>query len=256
ACQTAPAAAPYFYEEENWVDDMELAAAELHALTGDPAYLEHALDYARREPVTPWMGRDTARHYQWFPWHNPGHHEAWRVADDAAARDRLAGYYRRGLAAVVARADNGFLMGVPFIWCSNNLVASFATQALLYRAMTGDSTFAAHEAAALDWLLGTNPWGTSMVIGLPADGVWPRDPHSIVARERGVESQFGGLVDGPVYRSIYENLLYVSLREEDELAAFNTGRVVYHDDWGDYSTNEPIMDGTANLVYVLASRAP
>jgi endoglucanase len=253
-CQTAPAGAPYFYEEESWVDDMELAAAELLALTQDPAYLDHALEYARREPVTPWMGRDTARHYQWFPWHNAGHHEVWRQTDDPAVRERLAAYYRRGLARVAERADNGFLVGVPFIWCSNDLMASFATQALLYRRMTGDTTFIAHEAAALDWLLGTNPWGTSMVIGLPDGGEWPRDPHSVVAREHGVESQYGGLVDGPVYRSIYESLLYVSLRDTDEHASFNTGRVVYHDDWGDYATNEPILDGTANLVYLLASR--
>ena len=34
-CQTAPGRAPYFYEEDNWTDDMELGAAELAALTGD-----------------------------------------------------------------------------------------------------------------------------------------------------------------------------------------------------------------------------
>jgi len=28
---------------------------------------------------------------------------------------------------------------------------------------------------------------------------------------------------------------------------------VYHDDYGDYSTNEPTMDGTASLIYLLAS---
>jgi len=32
-CQTAPGTAPYFYEEDNWVDDMELAAIELYKLT-------------------------------------------------------------------------------------------------------------------------------------------------------------------------------------------------------------------------------
>src|SRR5207247_2017328 len=32
-CQTAPARAPYFYEEDDWADDMELGAAELYALT-------------------------------------------------------------------------------------------------------------------------------------------------------------------------------------------------------------------------------
>ncbi|HEX7118184.1 MAG TPA: glycoside hydrolase family 9 protein [Longimicrobiales bacterium] len=254
-CQTAPAAAPYFYEEDNWVDDMELAAAELHALTGEPRYLREALAYARREPVTPWMGRDTARHYQWYPWHNNGHHEVWRLGGEEEKR-RMAEFYRRGLEAVAARADNGFRVGIPFIWCSNDLMASFATQALLYRRMTGDDRFLEYETAALDWLFGTNPWGVSMVVGYPARATTPRDPHSIVARELGVETQTGGLVDGPVYRSIFENLLYIRLFEPDEYAPFNTGSVVYHDDFGDYSTNEPIMDGTANLAYLLSALAP
>ncbi|HEX6909274.1 MAG TPA: glycoside hydrolase family 9 protein, partial [Longimicrobium sp.] len=61
-CQTAPARAPYFYEEENWADDMELAAAALAALTGRAEYLDDALRFARMEPVTPWMGADTALH--------------------------------------------------------------------------------------------------------------------------------------------------------------------------------------------------
>jgi hypothetical protein len=251
ACQTAPAGAPYFYEEANWVDDMELAAAELHALTGRARYLVEALEYAAREPVTPWMGADTARHYEWYPWHNNGHYEIWRRAE-GPARDTMVAYYRRGLEAVAGRASNAFRIGVPFIWCSNNLVASFATQAALFRTMTGDSTFVAHEQAAVDWLFGTNPWGTSMVIGLPTDGDYPEDPHSVVATALGTRTQYGGLVDGPVYRSIFENLLGIELYEPDEYAVWNTGRVVYHDDWGDYSTNEPIMDGTANLVYVLA----
>lgn len=130
--------------------------------------------------MTPWMGADTANHYQWYPWHNNGHYEIWRAAGgrgDAAARRRMAEFYRRGLEAVASRADNGFRIGIPFIWCSNNLMTSFATQALLYRRMTGDERF-------------------------------------------------------------------------------NTGRMVYHDDLGDYSTNEPIMDGTANLTYLLSALAP
>jgi hypothetical protein len=145
-------------------------------------------------------------------------------------------------------------VGIPFIWCSNNLMTSFATQAYLYRTMTGDTRFREYEAAALDWLFGVNPWGISMVIGLPRDGVYPRDPHSIVAHQLGVELT-GGLIDGPVYRSIYQSLRGIALRNEDEYARFNTGHIVYHDDLGDYSTNEPIMDGTANLVYLLAAMA-
>lgn len=258
-CQTAPGHSPYFYEEDNWVDDMELGAAELAALAGDRSRLAEAAAYARQEPVTPWMGADTARHYQWYPWHNNGHYEIWRMAGttrDTTMQRQMADYYRRGLAAVSARADNGFRIGVPFIWCSNNLIASYATQALLYRRMTGDARFRPYEQAAIDWLFGANPWGVSMVIGYPHDGVSARDPHSAVAARLGVDKLLGGLLDGPVYRSIYGNLKGIALHDADEYERFNGGRMVYHDDIGDYSTNEPIMDGTANLTYLLSALAP
>jgi len=250
-CQTAPARSPYFYEEDDWADDMELGAVELYGLTGERTYFDAALAYAAQEPMTPWMGQDTARHYQWYPWHNNGHYEIWRLGPDSARR-LMADYYRRGLEAVARRAHNGFRIGIPFIWCSNNLLASFATQAHFYRRMTGDSSYLEYETAALDWLLGVNPWGVSMVIGLGAN--YPRTPHSVVAQQLHLQLT-GGLVDGPVYRSIFQHLRGIRLLEADEYAAFNAGFIVYHDDVGDYSTNEPIMDGTANLAYVLAAWA-
>ena len=254
ACQTAPARSPYFYEEDSWADDMELGASLLRDLTGDARYGRDAFAYARQEPVTPWMGADTARHYQWYPWHNAGHYEAWRHAG-SSGRAELARYYREGLERIARRATNGFRAGIPFIWCSNDLMVSVASQAGLYRRMTGDTRFRELEQGALDWLFGTNPWGTSMVVGVPRDGVFPRHPHSELPDSllRGVT---GGLVDGPVYASIYSNLKGIRLLHADEYAAFNTGRIVYHDDWGDYSTNEYIMDGTASLAYLLASYDP
>ena len=253
ACQTAPGRSPYFYEEDNWADDMELGATQLFHLTKQPRYLTEAAEYARLEPVTPWMGADTANHYQWYPWHNNGHYELWRGGGDRERTMAIA-YYRDGLERVAKRAANGFRVGIPFIWCSANLMVSFATQARLYREMSGDARFLELEMAALDWLYGANPWGTSLVIGIPRDGVFPRDPHSVVAKDLGVVL-LGGLVDGPVYRSIFSNLRGIRLVQPDEFAAFNTGHIVYHDDLGDYSTNEPIMDGTANLTYLMGALA-
>jgi hypothetical protein len=121
--------------------------------------------------------------------------------------------------------------------------------------MTGDRRFMAYEQAAIDWLFGANPWGTSMVIGVPRHGTWPRDPHTTLpdSLHHGLT---GGLVDGPVYRSIFENLRSIALRDPDELAPFNTGGIVYHDDFGDYATNEHIMDGTASLAYLLSTLDP
>jgi endoglucanase len=254
ACQTAPGRSPYFYEEDNWVDDMELAAAMLHQLTGEARYARDVLRFAAREPVTPWMGADTARHYQFYPWHNAGHFEGWSRAG-TAGRAQLARYYRDGLERIARRATNGFRAGIPFIWCSNDLMVSVATQAGFYRRMTGDRRFVELEHAALDWLFGTNPWGTSMVVGIPKDGDTPVDPHTQLPDSL-MHGLTGGLVDGPVNASIFKSLLGIRLIEPDEYAAFNTGPIVYHDDLGDYSTNEYIMDGSASLAYLLATLDP
>lgn len=62
----------------------------------------------------------------------------------------------------------------------------------------------------------------------------------------------GGLNDGPVYASIFKSLKGIRLSREDPYAAFQSDLVVYHDDRWDYSTNEPIMDGTANASFFMA----
>jgi peptidoglycan/xylan/chitin deacetylase (PgdA/CDA1 family) len=250
--QTAPCRAPYFYEEENWTDDMELAAIQLHGLRKDDALLREAAAFGGMEPTTPWMGSDTARHYQWYPFMNMGHYFlAAESSPEVTAEFR--DYMRRGIDTVWQRGKNNpFLFGVPFIWCSNNLVTAMLTQCRLYREVSGDQRYVEMENALLDWLFGCNPWGTSMIIGLPKNGVWPKDPHSAFTHLHNFPID-GGLVDGPIYGSIWNKLIGISLYEADEFEAFQSPLVVYHDDYGDYSSNEPTMDGTACLTYFLSA---
>ncbi len=251
-CQTAPCVSPYFYEEDNWVDDMELAAVQLNQLTKEKKYLKEAVDYGNQEPVTPWMGADTARHYEWYPFLNLGHYYL-SNSNDSKAKKEFINYLREGIDSVYQRGkSNPFLFGVPFIWCSNNLVAAILTQCRLYFNLTNDPTYLPMEAALRDWLFGCNPWGTSMIIGYPANGDFPADPHSAFTATANYKID-GGLVDGPVYTSIFNQLKGLTLHHPDEYAEFQSNRFVYHDDYGDYSTNEPTMDGTASLTYYLSA---
>jgi endoglucanase len=166
----------------------------------------------------------------------------------------LAKFYREGIEKVWNKAkQNAFYRGIPFIWCSNNLTVAFAQQCLWYADLSGDQQFAELEQANFDWLFGCNPWGTSMVYGLPANGDTPVDPHSAFTHLKNYPID-GGLVDGPVYTSIYKGLIGIQLKDADEYAGFQSGLAVYHDDYGDYSTNEPTMDGTASLIYLLAAK--
>lgn len=251
-CQTACNVSPYFYEEDNYVDDMELAASQLYSSSNNPKFLTEAIYWGDLEHVTPWMEADTARHYQWYPFLNLGHYE---IADkaDSINRGKFISYLKKGISAIEKRGkENGFYMGVPFIWCSNNLVTAALTQISLYEKLTGDKTYKEMEASLRDWLFGCNPWGTSMIIGYPENADTPVDPHSAQSAAFHLKID-GGLVDGPVYTSIFNRLKGLKIVNGDEYAEFQSDLVVYHDDYGDYSTNEPTMDGTASLTYYLSS---
>jgi hypothetical protein len=244
--QTVSVKSPYIYAEDNWVDDMELAAAFQKRL-GD------AFSYAAQEPVTPWLGADTAKHYQWYPFINLGHYELAKQLK-GKQKDTIISYYKEGIQRVWDKSkQNAFYRGIPFIWCSNNLTTSFAIQCYWYKQLTNDKQFEELEQANFDWLFGCNPWGTSMVYGLPANGDTPVDPHSAFTH-LGHYPIDGGLVDGAVYTSIYKGLIGITLYQPDEYEIFQSNLAVYHDDYGDYSTNEPTMDGTASLIYLLAAK--
>lgn len=251
-CQTAPCRAPYFYEEENFKDDMELAASQLFLVTKNNSFLKDGITFGKEEKIIPWMGADTAKHYEWYPFVNLGHY---LLAKENTNDDKkiFISYIKEGIEKVVNRGKNNpFNIGIPFIWCSNNLVAAMLTQLRLYNNLTGNDQFIYEEAALRDWLFGCNPWGTSMIVGLPADGDYPSDPHSAFTHLNNYQID-GGLVDGPVYDTIYSKLIGITLYNSDEYADFQNDYVVYHDDYGDYSTNEPTMDGTASLTYYLSA---
>ncbi|NDW13464.1 cellulase [Bacteroides sp. 214] len=253
ACQTASVKSPYIYEEDNWVDDMELAAAEMYMMTKDSKYLDQAVEYGRREPVTPWMGADSARHYQWYPFMNMGHYWLASASNNERLNKEFARNMRTGIQRTYEKAvESPFMHGIPYIWCSNNLTTAMLTQCRLYRELTGDTKYEEMEAAMRDWLFGCNPWGTSMIVELPLWGDHPSQPHSSYLNA-GLGNTPGGIVDGPVYTNIFRNLRGVQLADGEAYERFQPGLMVYHDGIHDYSTNEPTMDGTACLTYYLSA---
>ncbi|MCK4745744.1 MAG: glycoside hydrolase family 9 protein, partial [Bacteroidales bacterium] len=127
--------APYRYGEITWADDMEWGASELYRATGDVQFLEDAKKYARMAGTVSWMPLDTTEHYQYYPFINMGHFALHDLVGEGF-RDTLAGYYREGIESCLQRAGrNPFGIGVPFIWCSNNLLTSLITQVILYEKM-------------------------------------------------------------------------------------------------------------------------
>lgn len=250
---TAPGTAPYHYEEENYVDDMELAAAELAKTTNNEKYINDAANYGKQEPIIPWIINDTARHYQWYPFVNIGHYQV-AATENETYRKEFVTYMKDAIDIIAERAkQNPFNIGIPFIWCSNNYVSAMLTHIELYKKLTGDNSYAELESSLLDWLFGCNPWGTSMICGLPSWGNTPEDVHAIYNQLLNGKID-GGLVDGPVRASIFNALFGVKMSKPDEYAEVQPiDKFVYHDDYGDFSTNEPTMDGVGFLTYYLST---
>jgi hypothetical protein len=239
--------APYRYAETTWTDDMEWGAAELFRATGDKQYLDDAIRYAAQAGTEGWFGEEKIGHYQYYPFMNTGHFRLFDLVDDETKK-QLAGYYRDQIESCVKRsASNPYRIGAPFIWCSNNLTVALGTQCAFYEQMTKSARHEHFAANQRDWLLGRNPWGYSMFTEIPKGGTFPTDVHlfGISILKRAVR---GGLVDGPVAKSIFSSLKGVHITEPDPLAAFQDDRAVYHNDIHDYSTNEPTMDGTASAI--------
>lgn len=253
---SVPVKAPYYYGESTWHDDMEWAATELYIATKDRAYLEEAIrqaEEAAKEPT--WMGADRHGHYEFFPYINLAHWRLYPHVDDAT-KQRLAGYYKSGLEKLRDRAmKNPYRLGTPLVWCSTNDAIAFATQARLYEQMTGDRQFRGVATEARDWIFGRNPWGVSFLLGVPESGNPARHPHHLFDRILH-HLPIGGLVDGPVYKDINDGLKFADFGA-DKYAAFQSEQAgVYHDAYHDFSTNEPIIDGTVSLMLMLKVWAP
>jgi hypothetical protein len=243
--------APYRYTEETWADDMEWGAAELFKATGKKSYLEDAKKYALKANTISWMNLDSAAHYQYYPFVNLGHFVLYDLVDESF-KETLAGYYLNGIEYTFEKSlNNPYGIGIPFIWCSNNLLTSLITQLILYEKMTGDIQYQEFMLNHRDWLFGKNPWATSMFTGIPEEGEYPVDVHTSIWALKKLEVP-GGLVDGPVFSSIFNSLKGLTLYNPDEFAHLQNKYVVYHDDIGDYSTNEPTMDGTAGSIIMMA----
>ncbi len=242
--------APYRYEENTWADDMEWAAAQLYKISKKQKYLKDARKYAKIIGNWSWMERDTANHYEMYPFVNMGHYALWQVGSEKDKQQMVA-YYEHNLEKIQKKAsENVYGVGHLFIWCSNNLAAAVATQCMLYEEMTGSKKYRTLMQDHINWLLGLNPWSSSMITGIPENADTPVDVHMpfwVINKE----IIKGSLVDGPLWTTILEKMIAIELSEPDEYEHLQPKHIKYRDDWMDYSTNEPTLDGSAELLLIL-----
>ncbi|MCW2794289.1 MAG: hypothetical protein JWO76_3387 [Nocardioides sp.] len=272
---TAPRA---YYEEDEWRDDLELGATEV-ALAGQALGIDAARQRADLRAAATW-----ARAYLDSPFH--GWFTLARDDQSAVAHADLVRAIDQGpsVATAVSRADLTDDLRQQLRIAARRYAAPLgfggdedpgadftfgvAATELLYRRATGDDSQAALGALQRDWALGTNAWGTSLVVG--AGTTYPRCPHHQVANLLGPHAGagpelLGAVSNGPVAKDELRGLgapgdyaRPCPGAGSNPFARFDGQGAGYVDDVRAYAATEPALDYVAVsvLAFTLQSLSP
>ncbi len=236
AASAPPIGSGSFYADGTWRDKMALGAVELYLTTGGAGYLADARAYA-----------DAAGPGYWFSWGDL----------NGLAHALLAPFHPPSLANLeqdliafdAASQSHPWGMAGTETWGTSMMVAGAALEALLFERLTGRTDYLAMAFAQRDFLFGTNPWGVCFAGGLGA--VSPADFHHQVADLVNGGALPGAMTEGPAPRSVLIEQGIV-LDDPDEYLLFQAERGVYHDDRGDWVTNEPTLTANATACMLAA----
>jgi len=258
-----------FYPETEWRDDLELGATELYfALQGgnlpsglphtDPMfYLTAAASWAHAYITGP---NDAADSLNLYDVTGLAHFELYRALTLAGNPTGLAVTQASLLADLKKQLDKAVTQGstYPFgfgfpwnVYDTTSHGFGLVVMAAEYDNLTGGTTYAAYASRWLANVLGTNAWGTSLVVG---DGTtFPlcmqhQVTNLIPSPPNGPPFLKGAAVEGPnsfAAKGTLTNMVACPPNAVDQFAQFNGNGAVYRDNVQSYSTVEPAIDLTA-----------
>jgi endoglucanase len=259
-----------FYPETEWRDDLELGATELYfALQSgglpaglphtDPSfYLTAAATWANAYITGPNDAADTLNLYDVT---GLAHFELYRALVLAGTPSDLATTQAALLADLKKQLDKAVTQGTKdpfgfgFPWNTYDTTshgAGLAVMASEYDNLTNSTAYGSYGNRWLANILGTNAWGTSLIVG---DGAtfpfcMQHQVTNIVGSKDGTPPILAGAaVEGPnsfAAKGTLSGMIACPPNGIDVFAQFNGNGAVYQDNVQSYSTVEPAIDLTAS----------
>ncbi|MEU4690822.1 glycoside hydrolase family 9 protein [Actinoplanes sp. NPDC023714] len=254
-----------YYPESVWQDDMAFGATEL-------ALAARALGDSR---ATTWLsqGASWARAYL-----DAGNRDTLNLYDvsglaltdlvaaiDGAGATGLAvtsaellADQRAQLDAAVTRADaDRFRAAADYKnYDATSHALGLIAQAARYDAVAGTPRYASFAQSQANWVLGGNPWGVSLIVGVGT--TYPRCPHHQIANlatNGGILA--GAAVNGPNKEEVFEGLddggtAPCPADGSDAYAAFTGNGARFMDDADAWMSVEPAIDFTSTGLLAFA----
>lgn len=224
------------YGDSNLTDEFAWAAAELHILTGEAAYLT-VFNAQNPQASTPWWAGVSALGLISLADHGAG---ILSTTDLEAVENKITASADNLLSAQQGSAY-GVTKNSGFVWGSNSAFLNDAFMLIQAYRLTDNRNYLDAAAANMDYILGRNATDYSFVTG--HGDKTPMDIHHRPSVADGIVAPVPGFVAGGPHNGQQDNCNYPS-----DLPAKS-----YLDDWCSYSTNEITINWNAPLVYVLAA---
>lgn len=225
-----------FYIDTTFEDKIALGAIELYFTTGEAFYLTEARNHADLAGPGGWFGWGDVHglaHRLIAPFHAPS---LVSLEDDAAnflAQSNAHPWRMAGLET----------------WGTTMITQGVAIEALLLEELTGATAYVPMAFAQRDFLLGANAWGVCFIGGMGQ--VFPQDFHHQIAVLQNGGALPGSVTEGPAPADMIAEQGIV-LESPDEYLPFQDSRGTYHDDRGNWVTNEPTLTANATVYFLAA----
>ncbi|BEL06250.1 hypothetical protein Q0Z83_044410 [Actinoplanes sichuanensis] len=242
-----------YYGEDLWTDDMAFGGVELHLAAkalGDSraaTWLTQAAQWSRQ-----YLDGDEHDTLNLYDVGSLAIADLATVIGSGAAvtRAELVSALEEQLDAGMARADaDRFRAGAVYNdYDSTSHTFGLIAQAARYRDVTGSTRYATFAQQQANWILGGNPWGVSLIVGVGS--TYPKCPHHQIANLTGAVLA-GAAVNGPNGTDTFDDLepgddvRTCPADGVDRFAAFNGNGARYMDRVEAWMSNEPAIDFTS-----------
>jgi len=246
---------PNFYGEDSVRDDLALGAAALARATGESGFRDEALGFARAMDAWPgstlyWGGMEGLALLETglaFPAGSP---------ERAEMADKLTALAAPILASITTPRGPGAAFEYALDSFGNGTIEQSlgaAAVCLAARRLAGPANAGCLEVGRnqLHWLYGLNPFGVSYQLGVGTS--YPQHPHHGLASTAHVLLD-GAVVGGPTGADVIRGALPVP-GASDPFAKWSTDALLYEDKESDWIVNEPAIDFSGPLVFVVAELA-
>jgi hypothetical protein len=252
-----------YYPESSWTDDMEFGATQL-ALAAKALNDKRFGEFARA--ATHWAKEflatndpDTLNVYNISAL---GHADLAKLLTDGVPGAEVTEAQLVGDLARQLRKGADAAQHSPFrtaanveTWDVGSRTFGFITTAALYRKLTGDRKYETFGTQQRGFALGTNAWGTSLIVGVGS--TFPQCPHHQVANlsgstNGGSKVLVGAVINGPNDATLFSDLGEMPAGSvnctKPYTKEFDSAKSVFADDLRSWPSSEPAIDFTATGV--------